>query len=89
MAWTVEFVPSAARDLDKLDLKARHRILSFLYERVAWQEDPRRLGAKLKDPASAPLWRDRIGRYRIISEIDNEARNVFIVRGTPRREAYR
>ena len=89
MAWTVEFVPSAARDLDKLDLRVRRRILSFLYERVARQEDPRRLGARLKGSVSAPLWRYRIGRYRVISEIDNEARNVLIVRITHRREAYR
>ncbi len=45
MAWTVELLTSASKQLKKLDPPVQARILRFLRERVV--EDPRRYGKPL------------------------------------------
>jgi mRNA interferase RelE/StbE len=41
MAWTVEFDPQAEKELDRLDSQQAKRILKYLFERIATDEDPR------------------------------------------------
>ncbi|MCG2822381.1 MAG: type II toxin-antitoxin system RelE family toxin [Desulfurivibrionaceae bacterium] len=48
MAWKVEFDPTAERDLNRLDPQHARKILTFLSERIAKDEDPRRFGAPLR-----------------------------------------
>ncbi|MFA7347829.1 MAG: hypothetical protein WCZ86_08730 [Desulfurivibrionaceae bacterium] len=48
MAWKVEFDSAAERDLDQLDPQHARKILTFLAERIAKDEDPRRFGAPLR-----------------------------------------
>ena len=47
MAWRVEFDPKALDDLSKLDKQTQRRIAKFLRERIAVDENPRRLGGPL------------------------------------------
>ena len=55
MAWTVEFDPQAEKELDRLDSQQAKRILKYLFERIATDEDPRRFGAPLRSNL-AGLW---------------------------------
>lgn len=55
MAWNVKLSSAAERDLDRLDPATARRILRFLYERLAQQENPRSIGEALTGP--------RLGRF--------------------------
>lgn len=88
MTWRVEVDERAAKELHSLDPSVRRRILRFLRERVATEEDPRRIGRQLQGQ-SAPLWRYRVGPYRLICSIEDGRLVVLVVRVAHRREAYR
>ena len=89
MAWKVELVSAAKRELDKLDRQAARRILEFLHGRVASSSNPRRLGEALKGSKLGDFWKYRVGDYRIICSIEDDALLVLVVRIGNRREVYR
>ena len=86
--WKVEFDARAAKELRKLDRQHQHRIVRFLRERIATAEDPRRLGKPLSGQ-SIPLWRYRVGAFRLICTIEDDVLTVLVVRIGDRREIYR
>jgi len=86
MAWKVEFDGAAEHDLDKLDPQVARRILSFLFERVSKLDDPRSIGEALKGSKLGNLWKYRVGDYRVISDIQDGALRVLVVRVGNRRE---
>jgi mRNA interferase RelE/StbE len=88
LRWKVEVDRRAAKELGSLDPQIRRRILCFLRERLATAEDPRRLGSALQGQ-SVPLWRYRVGSYRLICTIEDQRLVVLVVRVAHRREAYR
>lgn len=88
MAWTVELDARAAKELRALDRPVQARIVRFLRERVAGGDDPRRLGRALKGQ-SVPLWRYRVGSYRLVCSIEDERLIVLVVRVSHRRKVYR
>ena len=89
MAWKVEFDGAAEHDLGKLDPQVARRILSFLFERVSKLDDPRSIGEALKGSKLGNLWKYRVGDYRVISDIQDGALRVLVVRVGNRREVYR
>ena len=89
MAWRVEIDRAAVRDLGRLDRQAAQRILAFLHGRIAALEDPRSLGAALKGSRLGEFWRYRVGDYRIIASIEDDALRVLVVAVARRDKAYR
>jgi mRNA interferase RelE/StbE len=87
--WSIEFLPEAARDLNKLDKPIVNRILKFLHERVSRLQDPRTIGAPLKGSKFGEYWKYRVGDYRIISKIEDDRLLILVVRVGHRREVYR
>jgi mRNA interferase RelE/StbE len=87
LAWRVEFDRDAARDLRKLDVPGQRRILRYLRERIATDEDPRRFGHALTGDLKG-LWRYRVGDYRIVASIADERFVVLVVTVGHRREVY-
>ena len=85
MAYAIEFVPSARRELRKLprevQLKLNQRIDSLSL-------DPRPRGSK-KLKGSDELWRVRVSDYRVVYEIRDKVLLVLVVRVAHRREVYR
>ena len=77
MAWRIEFDAGALKDLRGFDRQVARRITQFLRERLAVTDDPRALATPLKSPRSgpgaAPLWRYRVGDWRIVAHIEPEA----------------
>ncbi|MFU8861324.1 MAG: type II toxin-antitoxin system RelE family toxin [Cyclonatronaceae bacterium] len=79
MIWKVEFDNRARKELRKLDSEAQSRILKWLRNNLATDEDPRRMGKSLKGRMKG-LWRYRVGDYRIISQIQDENILILVVR---------
>lgn len=89
MAWTIDYTESARRQLRKLDKQMARRILDFMDERIAAQEDPRNTGKALTGPMLGAYWRYRIGDHRIICDIQDGALCVLVIEIGNRREVYR
>lgn len=87
MTWAVEFDAAAAKELRKLDRQAQQKILRYLRERIATEEDPRRFGKPLTRNL-AGLWRYRIRDYRVVCNIENDKLVVLIVRVAHRKDVY-
>ena len=88
MAWTIEFLPDAAKELRKLDRQVAARIIRTLEARIAPLDDPRKIGGALVGD-HAGLWRWRIGDYRVVGRIEDERVTILVVRVAHRREVYR
>lgn len=88
MAWTIEFLPEAAKELKKLDRTAAARIIKTLEQRIAVLDDPRALGTALVGD-HAGYWRWRIGEYRVVARIEDDRVVILVVRVAHRREVYR
>jgi mRNA interferase RelE/StbE len=88
LAWKIEFVPAAAKELKKLGRAEAARIVVTLETRIARLEDPRKLGSALTGELGG-LWRWRIGDYRVVARIEDERITILVVRVAHRREAYR
>jgi mRNA interferase RelE/StbE len=88
LAWTIEFVPAAAKELKKLGRTEAARIITTLETRIATLADPRQLGSALIGELGG-LWRWRIGDYRVIARIADERVTILVVRIAHRRQVYR
>ena len=88
MAWKIEFVPAAAKELKKLGKTEAARVIATLETRIAVLDDPRRLGSALTGELGG-LWRWRIGDYRVIARIEDERITILVLRVAHRRQVYR
>ena len=89
MAWLIKFDDKAKKDLAAIDKAAAKRITKFLRERVSQLDDPRSIGEALKGSTLGAFWKYRVGDYRIISDIEDGALRVLVVRIGNLREVYR
>jgi mRNA interferase RelE/StbE len=89
MVWKIEFDPGAERELDKLDPQQARRILAFLSNRIAKLDNPRSIGEALSGERLGKFWKYRVGDYRIISSIEDNALCILIIKVGNRREVYR
>lgn len=89
MAWSVELSESADRELGKLDVQHRKRILKFLHERVAKLDDPRGIGQALRGSRFGEFWKYRVGDYRLICKIEDQQLLVLVLRIGHRKQIYR
>jgi mRNA interferase RelE/StbE len=88
LAWQIEFDSEAEDDLGKLDREIQRRIIRYLRDRIATENDPRRFGAPLRRELSG-LWKYRVGDYRIICRIEAKKLVVYVIRIGHRREIYK
>lgn len=89
LAWRIEFDAAAMKDLSRLDQPVARRITRFLRERVAPLDQPRALGEALRGSRLGDFWKYRVGDYRIIASIEDDALRVLVVRVGNRREIYK
>ncbi len=84
-SYNVVFKPSVERDLRRLPKSVVVRAMARIED---LQSDPLpRQTVKLSD--SERLYRIRVGDYRIVYEVDTQARQITIHYVRHRREAYR
>lgn len=89
MTWRIEFQRAAIKQLGKLTKSDANRIVSFLADRIAEDDNPRRTGAALQGSELGNFWRYRVGDYRIICDIQDHKLVVLVVEIGHRREIYR
>jgi mRNA interferase RelE/StbE len=82
--YSVQFRPSAAKALEKLDGQIRARILRSI---TALAGDPRPSGVKSLT-GEPGLWRIRVGDYRVVYEIEDDELVVLVVRVAHRSTVY-
>jgi mRNA interferase RelE/StbE len=88
LAWTIEYTDTAKDQLRKLDKQAARRIVDFMDERIAALDNPRSTGKALTGPLGN-FWRYRVGDYRVVCDIRDDAVRVLVVRIGNRKEVYR
>ncbi len=89
MVWKIELDPAADRELGKIDPQIARRILTFLHKRVALLENPRSIGEALKGSKFGEFWKYRVGDWRIIASIEDNAVRILVVRIGNRKDVYR
>lgn len=87
MAWTVEYDPRVEKDLKAIDRTIQREILDYMDARIATEEDPAPLRQALRYERRG-LWRYRVRDYRIICEIRESSRVVFVLTIKHRSIAY-
>ena len=85
MAYHVELLPRAYRDLKRLRRAMQIRIAVVLRELA---NDPRPAGV-VKLAGTEKLWRIRVGDYRVVYEIHDDRLIVLVLRVAHRKDAYR
>lgn len=88
MAWTVSVDPRAFKELEGLDRTIQKRILAFLQNRVLSSVSPRDLGKPLAGD-KVGFWRYRVGDYRIICRLFDDAKQIRVLRISHRKDVYR
>jgi len=81
----VEFTAAATKEVRKLDPGIRRRVLSGIADLA---RDPRPAGCK-KLTGESNAWRIRVGDYRVLYEVLDDALVVTVVRVAHRREVYK
>jgi mRNA interferase RelE/StbE len=81
----VEFHPDTLKQLQRLPRDVFHTALQTI---IGSSKDPRPTGAK-KLVGSHNDWRVRIGQYRIVYEIDDDADQITVYTVAKRSDAYR
>jgi mRNA interferase RelE/StbE len=88
LAWNVELIDTAKRELAKLDRKWQTAILDYLEDEIAPLNDPRTRGKPLVGDRKG-LWRYRVGDYRILCELCDNELIVLVITIGHRRQIYR
>lgn len=88
MAWKIDYTDTAKGQLRKLDRQVALRILDYMDERIASQDDPRSTGKALTGPLGG-LWRYRVGDCRVICEIRDNELKILVIQLGNRRKIYR
>ncbi len=89
MAWTINYTETARKQLRKLDKQTARRILDFMDERIAFQEDPRSTGKTLTGPLLGAYWRYRVGDCRVICDLQDSVLCILVIEIGNRKEIYR
>ncbi|MBI3123107.1 MAG: type II toxin-antitoxin system RelE/ParE family toxin [Ignavibacteriales bacterium] len=84
MAYKLIIKPSAQKDLDKLPDKEVIRLAPKIF---LLSQNPRTIGTqKLTEQEG---YRIRIGNYRVLYEIDDSTKSIFVFRIKHRKEVYK
>ncbi|HEV8359397.1 MAG TPA: type II toxin-antitoxin system RelE/ParE family toxin [Candidatus Thermoplasmatota archaeon] len=82
MAWRVDLTPHAARDLGQLDAPIARRVVAKLEQAAT---DPKRHFKRL---VGYDLYKLRVGDYRVLAHISQDARKILIQRIEHRSRVY-
>ena len=83
--YTIEFVRSARRELERLPSQAVARVIRRVR---SLGENPRPRGSR-KLVGEEITYRVRVGDYRVVYEVDDAEETVLVTRVRHRRDAYK
>ena len=78
MQWKIEYLQSVLRKVNKMNPQSRMRIKIFLEKKLLSHPHPRDIGKSLKN-TEKPIWRYRVGDYRILCELHDNEQIVLVV----------
>ncbi|MGA9750231.1 MAG: type II toxin-antitoxin system RelE/ParE family toxin [Acidobacteriota bacterium] len=84
--WRVLWDPDTAKDLRRLGRPAAERVREAVLSRLS--KNPH-LGSPLESSAQWPLFRFRVGDYRVVYTLHEEELVILVLRIGHRREVYR
>ena len=87
MLWKVEFTETADRQLSSLDKSERERIRHYIRD-IEKLPSPRLRGEPLVGNL-ADFWKYRVGKYRIICRLQDDALLVLVVKIGKRDKVYK
>ena len=87
MIWKIEFDSDVEKDLRKLGHTAQKKFLTYLKDKLMLAEEPRTLGKPLSGEFSG-LWRYRVGDYRILAQIEDDALIILVIHVGHRKNVY-
>lgn len=88
MVWIIEFDGKAKKELKKLPKDARKEIIFFLENKIIDSKNPN-LYAKPLVNSKSGLWKLRIGKYRVIYNLEKEKLIIFVLRVGKRDVIYK
>ena len=77
MSWSIEFTKKAEKQFSKLDRQTQQHIVDYL-DKILTQDDPRIFGKALVGELSG-FWRYRVGKYRVICEIQEHRLVIEVI----------
>jgi signal peptidase I len=77
LTWKVQLSDQAVKELKKLDRVDREMLISYLEQRIEGCSNPRLYGKPLKDNMNS-LWRYKVGRYRLICELEDGIVTIYV-----------
>ena len=84
----VEFTPNARKIIDRLDSEIRPRIFEWIEANLEGCKNPRSQGKALKGKAKRN-WRYRVGKYRIVADIQDDKVIILVVDVDKRNDIYK
>lgn len=84
--WRIEFTPKALKQFDKFDSQTQQAISRYL-DRILETGDPTSFGKALVGDLSG-FWRYRVGKYRLICELQREVLLIEIISIGKRDKVY-
>lgn len=87
MAWKISYEPEVEKFFEKADPQARLQVRNYLRKKIAVNENPKIKGKPLRGQWKG-FWRYRIGKYRIICNIQDEVLTILVVKIGKRDEVY-
>ena len=85
MTYGIKFKKSSLKELECLERKTQQKIISAI-ESLTLCPTPH---GSLKLTAPVPLWRIRVGSYRVLYEINNDVLIIHVIKIVHRKDAYR
>jgi len=86
--FTWEFNKEGYKSFKKLDKQVQRQIVKYLETNIQGSDNPRLLGKALEGNLSN-FWRYRVGKYRIIADIQDNKFKVVVVRTNKRNDVYK
>lgn len=86
MAYKILIKASAEKDIRRLSHDVRERVASAI---LSLREDPRPPGVRKLKGKGDEGWRIRVGKYRVVYQVDDNLRQVTVYRVRHRRDVYR
>ncbi len=88
MSWSLEITKRAHKDLKRLGIPARRRILEYFEHRILTSENPKSRAKRIVG-ISEEVWRYRVGTYRVLVKFEDEKMIIFVIEAGVRGQIYK
>lgn len=88
MTYTVEYEKKVIKDLKKLDKPQQKLLLSWVENNLVNTDNSSQHGKALKGGLKG-YWRYRVGKYRLIADIDDDKVRISVIRIAHRKVIYK